>query len=94
MAVTIEDVKKIADLARLAFSEEEYIQFTGEMNTILGYMDKLNKLDTTGVVPMSHPAGGVNFMREDELKPSISPEEALKNAPAREDNFFSVPKVI
>lgn len=94
MAVTIEEVKKIAELARLSFTEEEYIQFTGEMNSILEYINKLNELDTTGVEPMSHPAGGVNFMREDELKPSVTAEEALKNAPAREENFFSVPKVI
>ncbi|MBV6511476.1 MAG: Asp-tRNA(Asn)/Glu-tRNA(Gln) amidotransferase subunit GatC [Ignavibacteriales bacterium] len=94
MAVTLDEVKKIAELARLDFTEEEYIRFTGEMNRILEYMDKLNELDTAGVEPMAHPAGGVNFMREDELKPSLTPEEALKNAPAREDNFFSVPKVI
>lgn len=94
MAVTIEEVKKIAELARLSFTEEEYIQFTGEMNSILEYINKLNELDTTGVEPMSHPAVGVNFMREDERKPSVTAEEALKNAPAREENFFSVPKVI
>jgi aspartyl-tRNA(Asn)/glutamyl-tRNA(Gln) amidotransferase subunit C len=94
MSVTIEEVKKIAELARLSFTEDEYIQFTGEMNSILEYMNKLNELDTTGVEPMSHPVGGVNFMREDELRPSVTPDEALKNAPAREDNFFSVPKVL
>jgi aspartyl-tRNA(Asn)/glutamyl-tRNA(Gln) amidotransferase subunit C len=94
MAVTKKDVEKIAELARLKFSEEELENFTPQMNEILSYMDKLNELDTENVKPLSHPVELTNVFREDELKNSISTEEALKNAPAKDEHHFKVPKVI
>jgi aspartyl-tRNA(Asn)/glutamyl-tRNA(Gln) amidotransferase subunit C len=94
MAVTKKDVEKIAELARLKFSEEELENFTPQMNEILSYMDKLNELDTENVKPLSHPVEQTNVFREDELKPSISTEEALKNAPSKDEHHFKVPKVI
>jgi len=94
MAVTKKDVEKIAELAQLKFSEDELESFTPQMNEILAYMDKLNELDTENVEPLSHPVEQTNVFREDELKPSISTEEALKNAPAKDEHYFKVPKVI
>ena len=94
MAITKKDVEKIAELARLKFSEEELENFTPQMNEILSYMDKLNELNTENVKPLSHPVEQTNVFREDEMKPSISTENALKNAPSKDENHFTVPKVI
>lgn len=94
MAVTKKDVEKIAELARLKFSEEELQNFTPQMNEILSYMDKLNELDTEYVEPLSHPVEQTNVFREDEMRPSFPAEEALKNAPAKDEHHFKVPKVI
>jgi aspartyl-tRNA(Asn)/glutamyl-tRNA(Gln) amidotransferase subunit C len=94
MAVNKQDVEKIAELARLIFSEEELENFTPQMNKILSYMDKLNELNTDNVEPLSHPVEQTNVFREDELRPSISKEDALKNAPSKDENHFKVPKVI
>jgi aspartyl-tRNA(Asn)/glutamyl-tRNA(Gln) amidotransferase subunit C len=94
MAVTKKDVEKIAELAKLKFSEQELESFTPQMNEILAYMDKLNELDTENVEPLSHPVEQTNVFREDEMKPSITTEEALKNAPEKDERYFKVPKVI
>jgi len=94
MAVTKKDVEKIAELARLKFTDEELENFTPQMNEILSYMDKLNELDTENVKPLSHPVEQTNVFREDELKPSISTDDALKNAPDKNEHHFKVPKVI
>ncbi|MBP9120295.1 MAG: Asp-tRNA(Asn)/Glu-tRNA(Gln) amidotransferase subunit GatC [Ignavibacterium sp.] len=94
MAVTKKDVEKIAELARLKFTDKELENFTPQMNEILSYMDKLNELDTENVNPLSHPVEQTNVFREDELKLSISTENALKNAPSKDEHHFKVPKVI
>jgi aspartyl-tRNA(Asn)/glutamyl-tRNA(Gln) amidotransferase subunit C len=94
MAVSIEDVKHIAELARLKFSEDELQNYTHQLNEILGYMEKLNELDTSNVEPLSYPVEMTNVFREDIAVPSVSAEEALKNAPDKDDKFFKVPKVI
>lgn len=94
MSVTLKDVEHIAELARLKFSDEELESFTHQLNQILEYVEKLNELDTENVEPLSHPVEGNNAFREDELKPSINREEALKNAHDSDDEFFKVPKVI
>ncbi len=94
MAVTKENVEYIAALARLKFNDAELENYTHQLNDILKYVEKLNELNTDNVEPLSHPVENVNVFREDKLKPSISTEEALKNAPNRTDEFFKVPKVI
>ncbi len=94
MAVTRKDVEHIAELARLKFTDEELNNFTGQLNEILAYVEKLNELDTENVEPLSHPVEGSNVFREDLVKPSITTEEALKNAPEKDEQFFHVPKVI
>ncbi len=94
MSVTKKEVEHIAKLARLKFEESELENFTGQLNQILAYMDKLNELDTDNVEPLSHPIENMNVFRNDELKPSVSTSEALKNAPESNEQFFKVPKVI
>jgi aspartyl-tRNA(Asn)/glutamyl-tRNA(Gln) amidotransferase subunit C len=94
MPVTKKDVERIAELANLKFSDAELENFTPEMNEILNYMEKLNELNTENVEPLSHPVEQSNVFREDVLKPSISAKEALKNAPAKDETHFKVPKVI
>jgi aspartyl-tRNA(Asn)/glutamyl-tRNA(Gln) amidotransferase subunit C len=92
--VTLKDVEHIAELARLKFSEEELENFTHQLNQVLAYVEKLNELDTENIEPLSHPVEGYNAFRDDEMKPSISREEALKNAPDTDNEFFKVPQVI
>lgn len=94
MSVTKKDVEYIAALARLKFQDEELEKFTLQLNDILGYMDKLNELNTDDIEPLSHPVENKNVFRDDILKESISTEEALKNAPSRTEEHFKVPKVI
>jgi len=94
MAVTRKDVEHIAELARLKFADAEINSYTDQLNEILTYMEKLNELDTENVEPLSHPVEGSNVFREDSAKPSISTEEALKNGPEKDEQFFRVPKVI
>lgn len=94
MAVTRKDVEHIAELARLKFADAELDSYTDQLNEILNYMEKLNELDTENVEPLSHPVEGSNVFRTDEVKSSISTEEALKNAPQKDEQFFHVPKII
>ena len=94
MSLTKTDIEKIAVLAKLRLNENEIEEFTGDMNKILDYMDKLNELDTENIQPLSHPLEGKNVFREDKLKKSIDREDALKNAPKKTEEFFKVPKVI
>lgn len=94
MSVTRKDVEYIAQLARLRFKDEELENFTHQLNEILNYVEKLNELDTTNVEPLNHPIENTNVFRNDELRPSVQTEAALKNAPDRTDEFFKVPKVI
>ena len=94
MSVTIKDVEHIAKLANLEFTDSEKEKFTHQLNRILEYMEQMNKLDTASVEPLSHVIELSNVFRTDEVKQSISTEEALKNAPSKTDKFFKVPKVI
>ncbi len=97
MSITKQDVEKIATLANLALTEEEKDCFTGQLSSIVDYIEQLNQLDTTGVEPMSHSGlSGDNTysMRDDKLVPSLGQTLALANAPDGEDGHFKVPKVI
>lgn len=94
MSVTKKDVEHIAQLARLKFSENEIENFTDQLNEILGYVEKLNELDTENIEPLSHPVEGSNVFRDDLEKGSIKTDEALKNAPQSNEEYFKVPKVI
>jgi len=94
MSVSRKDVEHIAELARLKFNEDELENFTKQLNDILTYVEKLNELDTENVEPLSHPVENNNVFRDDIVKPSVPKNEALKNAPEKDENFFRVPKVI
>jgi aspartyl-tRNA(Asn)/glutamyl-tRNA(Gln) amidotransferase subunit C len=94
MSVTKKDVEYIAQLARLEFSEAEKDKLTTDLNAVLGYMDKLNELDTTGVEPLTNMSDNENVLRADLVCQPITNAEALLNAPDKTDRFFKVPKVI
>jgi aspartyl-tRNA(Asn)/glutamyl-tRNA(Gln) amidotransferase subunit C len=94
MAITIQDVEHIAKLAKLEFTDTEKEKFAQQMNQILEYMEQLNSLDTSSIEPLSHVIELSNVFRADEVKSGVSTEDALKNAPAKNDQFFKVPKVI
>lgn len=94
MKISLEEVSHIARLARLHLSQEEKEKFSSQLSNILTYMEKLNELDTSNIEPTSHVIPLKNVFREDRLEPSLSSEEALKNAPDRSDNFFRVPRII
>jgi aspartyl-tRNA(Asn)/glutamyl-tRNA(Gln) amidotransferase subunit C len=94
MKITREEVENVAVLARLELTEEEKDILTGQMDAILAYVDKLNELDTSGVVPTSHAVPMENAFRDDAVRPSIGVESALANAPERVEGFYRVPKVI
>ena len=84
----------MATLARLDLAPGEQERLAGELDRILVYMDKLNELDTEGVEPLSHAVDVVNVLRSDKAVNQPRTEALLSNAPAREDDFLSVPKII
>lgn len=92
--ITTQDVQAVAKLARLEFSAEQLPGFTTKLGAILGYIDQLAKADTADVEPMAHSTGLVNVLREDVVRPSLTVEQALANAPDTDPPFFKVPKVI
>ncbi|MBA4251092.1 MAG: Asp-tRNA(Asn)/Glu-tRNA(Gln) amidotransferase GatCAB subunit C [Chlorobiaceae bacterium] len=94
MSVTINDVKHISELAKLKFSDVELNEFTNQLNEILGYVEKLNELDTSNVEPLSYPVEMTNVFREDEATPSTPREIALLNSEDADEKYFRVPKVI
>lgn len=94
MTVDQETVEKIAHLARLELTGDEKQDMIKDMNKILGFMDKLNEIDTTGVEPLVYMTGEVNALREDIVKQEITHQEALLNAPKHDGDYFLVAKVI
>jgi aspartyl-tRNA(Asn)/glutamyl-tRNA(Gln) amidotransferase subunit C len=90
----IDQVRKVARLARLDLSDADLAVFTKQLTAILGYMDQLKGLNTEGVEPLAHPLPVQNVFRPDELSPSLPVDEALANAPARSGDFFAVPAVL
>jgi aspartyl-tRNA(Asn)/glutamyl-tRNA(Gln) amidotransferase subunit C len=94
MTIDQDTVEKIAHLARLELSGDEKKAMIKDMNKILGFMDKLNEIDTTGVEPLVYMTDQVNSLREDVIKHEITHEEALLNAPKQDGEYFLVAKVI
>jgi aspartyl-tRNA(Asn)/glutamyl-tRNA(Gln) amidotransferase subunit C len=92
--ISREQVQHVANLARLNLTEEETVTYTTQLNAILNFFEKLDELDTDQVEPTSHVLDVYNVMREDEQRPSIEREEALRNAPDQEDGQFKVPAVM
>jgi aspartyl-tRNA(Asn)/glutamyl-tRNA(Gln) amidotransferase subunit C len=94
MKISREQVEHVARLARLALSDQELDALTVEMDAILGYVEKLDELDTEHIVPTAHAVPMENAFRADTVRPSLGTEKALRNAPAALDDCFLVPKVI
>lgn len=94
MKIDKKTVEYIAKLARLSLTEEEKEEFTGQLDKILAYIDKLNELDTKNVEPTTHAVPMKNVFREDEAKKSLSQDEALSNAPEKDRGHFRVPRII
>ncbi len=94
MQITVEDIKKVANLARLQLNQEEVETMTGQVDTILGYVAKLNELNTDGVIPTTHAISINNAFREDVVQDSLPQEQALQNGPLQNGEAFVVPKVI
>ena len=94
MHVTTADVRHIASLARLRFSEDEQERLAGELSRILDYVEQLGELDTADVPPMAHALDAANVVRPDRVEPRITREDALANAPDTDGAYFRVPKVI
>ena len=87
-------VKKTALLARLQLSGSEVTEFSSQLSAILGYMEKMNELDTENVQPLAHCLAVSNCFRDDLVKESLGTEKTLVNAPQRDGEFFKVPKIL
>ncbi len=94
MAISRDEVKYIAGLARLTLTEDEITLYTQQLSDILGYIEQLNELDVDNVEPMSHVLDIINVMREDKYLPSLSREEVMANAPDHDGEHFKVPRVV
>lgn len=94
MEVTGELIDKLAHLSRLQFSDEEKESLKKDLGQMISFIDKLNELDTEGVEPLLHAGSRTNVLREDVVQGAVSCEEALLNAPQKNDQFFLVPKAI
>ena len=94
MKITKEEVLYVAHLARLDLDEESIDKFAGQIDEILGYIEKLNQVDTKDIRPTSHAIFLTNAFREDEEGSHLDRERALANAPDKEDGNFVVPKVV
>ena len=94
MAAAQIDVKYVAHLARLHLTPDEEKKLGAQLGDILGYIEKLKKLDVTNVDPTAHPVPLVNVTRPDEVRPSLPQEEALRNAPKQDRGLFIVPKIV
>ena len=87
-------VEKLADLARLEFSEGEKEEMLKDMNKIMDFVDKISELDLDGVEPLTYLTEEGNVLRADEVKGEVTKDEALKNAPEKDSDYFLVPKVL
>ena len=92
--VSVEEIRRIAALTKMKFTEEEIEKFAPQFNKILGFVEKLNELDLEGVEPLIYPVEVPQVLREDELRESVKREDALKNAPDRTELFFKFPNAI
>ena len=88
------DVKYVAHLARLQLAPDEEKKLGAQLGGILGYIEKLKALDVTGVEPTAHAVPLVNVTRPDEVRPSLPHDDALRNAPAKANGLFMVPKIV
>jgi aspartyl-tRNA(Asn)/glutamyl-tRNA(Gln) amidotransferase subunit C len=88
------NIKYVAHLARIALTPEEEKKLSAQMTHILGYIEKLKELDVSNVEPTAHAVPLINVTRKDEVGESLSQDEALRNAPAKANGLFMVPKIV
>lgn len=93
-AVTSEDVRHVAKLARLAVDEARLPAVAAQLGSILGYIEQINEVDVSGVEPVAHAVPLHNVLRDDVVEPSLPLEQTLRNAPATDGPFFKVPKML
>lgn len=94
MSISKKEVEHVALLARLQLAEEEANSYTEQLNSILGWVEKLNQLDVSEIEPTAHVLPMSNVFREDKVTTSFTMEKALANAPDAKDSFFRVPKIV
>ncbi|NUO82074.1 Asp-tRNA(Asn)/Glu-tRNA(Gln) amidotransferase subunit GatC [candidate division KSB1 bacterium] len=94
MSITIQEVQHLAKLAKLSFSEVELAKIAKELDEIVGYVEQLKELNVEDIAPTSHVLDLANVFREDKVESALPVEEVLRNAPATNHGYFSVPKVI
>jgi aspartyl-tRNA(Asn)/glutamyl-tRNA(Gln) amidotransferase subunit C len=94
MSVDVKTVKRVAHLARIAVSGEDAERMTGELNTILGFVEQLNEVDVSGVEPMTSVTPMAMKQRQDVVTDGDKAADIVANAPATDENFFLVPKVV
>ena len=94
MEVTDALVDKLAHLSRLEFNDADKAEIKNDLQRMISFVEKLDELDLSDTEPLLHMSSNINVLRDDEVKGSVTREEALKNAPAHDDKFFKVPKVI
>ncbi|WP_290032957.1 Asp-tRNA(Asn)/Glu-tRNA(Gln) amidotransferase subunit GatC [Ligilactobacillus cholophilus] len=94
MKITKEEVRKIAELSKLEFTDEELEMFTSQIEEIMNMSHQLSKIDTTNVKPTINVTDAVNIMREDVAKNPTPREELMKNVPEHEDGFIKVPAIL
>ncbi|MDQ0272920.1 Asp-tRNA(Asn)/Glu-tRNA(Gln) amidotransferase subunit GatC [Cytobacillus purgationiresistens] len=92
--ITTDQVKHVANLARLAISEEEAKAFKNQLDAIISFAEELNEVDTDHVEPTSHVLDMKNVLREDKAVKGLPQEEVLKNAPEHQDGYVKVPSII
>lgn len=91
--ISKETVLKVANLARLSVDDAKAQKYSVALSAIFGHMEKLQSVDVSSVEPMTHVHGSKNILREDVVEPSLSPTDALLNAPDRNGQFFRVPLI-
>lgn len=87
-------VEQVADMARLALSDEEIELFRVQLGSILEYAEAVNELDTEGVEPTAHAISVKNVLRDDTIRPSLPKEAVLANAPEAQEGYFRVPRIM
>jgi aspartyl-tRNA(Asn)/glutamyl-tRNA(Gln) amidotransferase subunit C len=94
MSLSADEVRWVAQLARLELNEADLAVMTRQLGAIMDYVNQLGQVNTDGVEPLAHPLPVQNVFRPDEPAPSLAVEEALANAPERRDGFYVVPAVL
>lgn len=94
MSLSLEDVRRVAELARLEMDEAELAEMQEKLSSLLGHIEVMNELDTESISPTAQVGTAGNVWREDESKPSFTQEEALRNTAASRDGFFAVSAVM